>query len=240
MSAHPRIRMLLVDDHALFRRALANLIRAEPDFEVAGEAADGIEAVAQAAALRPDVILMDMRMPHATGPEATRRILETTPDAKIVMLTVSDDEDGIFDAVKSGARGYLLKTIEPPTLFDALRGVVRGEAALSTDMAAKILLAFTPQAHRPAAAPACPDLIPRDQEIIAMVADGKTNKEIATALGLAEATVKNHLKTLLATLHLENRVGIAVFALGEHGAHSSKGPVPRATTGTAAPSAGSG
>ena len=217
MTGATRIRVLLADDHALFRKALAILFREEPDFEVVGEAADGIEAIAQAAALRPDVILMDMRMPRADGPEATRRILETSPDAKIVMLTVSGDEDSVVDAVQSGAQGYLLKTIDPPALFDALRGVVRGEAALASGVATTIMRAFTRAGLRSAVGtPPRAELNAREREIVALVAEGKSNKEIATRLGLAENTVKNHLKNILATLHLENRVQVAVSVLNEH------------------------
>jgi DNA-binding NarL/FixJ family response regulator len=217
MTGATRIRVLLADDHALFRKALAILFREEPDFEVVGEAADGIEAIAQAAALRPDVILMDMRMPRADGPAATRRILETSPDAKIVMLTVSGDEDSVVDAVQSGAQGYLLKTIDPPALFDALRGVVRGEAALASGVATTIMRAFTRAGlHSAVGTPPRAELNAREREIVALVAEGKSNKEIATRLGLAENTVKNHLKNILATLHLENRVQVAVSVLNEH------------------------
>lgn len=217
MTGATRIRVLLADDHALFRKALAILFREEPDFEVVGEAADGIEAIAQADALRPDVILMDMRMPRADGPAATRRILETSPDAKIVMLTVSGDEDSVVDAVQSGAQGYLLKTIDPPALFDALRGVVRGEAALARGVATTIMRAFTRAGLNSAVGtPPRAELNPREREIVTLVAEGKSNKEIAAQLGLAENTVKNHLKNILATLHLENRVQVAVSVLNEH------------------------
>ncbi len=210
--------MSCANDHALFRKALAILFREEPDFEVVGEAADGIEAIAQAAALRPDVILMDMRMPRADGPAATRRILETSPDAKIVMLTVSGDEDSVVNAVQSGAQGYLLKTIDPPAPFDALRGVVRGEAALASGVAtASVVRAFTRAGlHSAVGTPPRAELNPREREIVTLVAEGKSNKEIAAQLGLAENTVKNHLKNILATLHLENRVQMAVSVLNEH------------------------
>ena len=216
MTGATRIRVLLADDHALFRKALAILFREEPDFEVVGEAADGIEAIAQAAALRPDVILMDMRMPRADGPEVTRRILETSPDAKIVMLTLSGDEHRIVDEVQSGAQGYLLKTIESPALFDALRGVVRGEAALASGVATAMMRAFTRAGLRSAVGtlPRA-ELNAREQEIVALVAEGKSNKEIATRLGLAENTVKNQLKNILATRHLENRVQVAVSVLNK-------------------------
>ena len=236
MTGTTRIRVLLADDHALFRTALATLFREAPDFEVVGEAADGLAAIAHAAALRPDVILMDLRMPHVDGPAATRRILATRPDAKIVMLTASGDEDGIVDAVQSGAQGYLLKTIEPPALFEALRGVVRGEAALARGVATTLLRAF-PQAGLRAAGGTPPRaaLNARAQAIVALVAEGKSNKEIATQLGLAEHTVKTHLTTILATLHLDNRVQVAVFALRMQGVPPTHGAVPQGPVATAAP-----
>ena len=177
---------------------------------------------------------MDMRMPRADGPEATRRILETRPDAKLVMRTVSGDEDGVVDAVKSGAQGYLLKTIDPPALFDALRGVVRGEAARSSGLAAKIMLAFARQAQRPAAtAPPGSDFSLRAQKVMALVVDGKSNTETATALCLAENTVKN----ILATLHLGHRVQVAAFALRTQGVPPAHGAVPQVPADTAAPCA---
>lgn len=216
MSDTPRIRVLLVDDHTLFRQGIASVLRAEPGFEVAGEAGDGAEALAKAPAVRPDVILMDVRMPKMSGLEATRRILATLPNVKILMLTMSEDEDAVFEAVKGGAQGYLLKTIEPADLFDALRGVVRGEAPMSSGLAAKLLREFARRAQQPPEpAPSRTKLGPREQEILALVADGKTNKDIATALALAENTVKSHVKNILEKLHLENRVQAAVFAVRE-------------------------
>lgn len=214
MSGSARIRVMLVDDHALFRKGLANLLRAEPDFEVVGEASDGLEAIGMASALHPDVILMDVRMPGMSGPEAARHVLAALPDVKVLMLSMSDDEDAIFEAVRNGAHGYLLKTAEPAELFEGLRGVIRGEAPLSTGLAVKVLREFARLAHEPPApVPPRPALSPREKEVLVLVADGKTNKEIAAALAIAENTVKNCVKTVLEKLHLENRVQAAVFAL---------------------------
>jgi len=220
MSGSARIRILLVDDHTLFRKGLANLLRVEPDFEVVGEAADGLEAIAQAPVLQPDVILMDVRMPRVSGLEATRQILGVLPQTKILMLSMSEDEEGVFEAVKNGAQGYLLKTADPEELFEALRGIVRGEAPLSGSLAVKLLREFARLAHEPAVpAPPRTVLSQREKEVLAHIADGKSNKEIATALAVAENTVKNCVKTVLEKLHLGNRVQAAVFALS-HGSLS--------------------
>ena len=216
MSGSARIRVLLVDDHALFRKGLANLLRAEPDFEVVGEAANGLEAIGKASALQPEVILMDVRMPGLSGPEAARHVLAAFPDVKVLMLSMSDDEDAVFEAVRNGAHGYLLKTAEPVELFEGLRGVIRGEAPLSAGLAVKLLREFARQAHEPPATAQPQDaLSPREKEILTLVADGKSNKEIATVLTIAETTVKNCVKTILEKLHLENRVQAAVFALSQ-------------------------
>ncbi len=210
------IRVLLVDDHTLFRQALASLLRAEPGFEVAGEAEDGAEAVAKASSVHADVILMDVQMPRVNGLEATRRVLAALPHVKILMLTMSEEDEIVFEAVKSGAQGYLLKTVEPTALFEALRGIVRGEAPMSGGLAAKLLREFARQGGRPQMPPPpLTKLDPREQEILALLADGKSNKDIATALALAENTVKGHVKRILQALHVENRVQAAVFAARE-------------------------
>ena len=225
MNDSPPIRIMLVDDHALFRHGIASVLRAEPGFEVVGEAQDGGEAIAQAPVLQPDVILMDVRMPRVSGLEATRRIRDMLPQTKILMLSMSEEEDAVFEAVKNGAQGYLLKTAKPEELFEGLRGVVRGEAPLSNGLAVKLLREFARLAHEPAVpAPLRAALSPREKEILALVGDGKTNKEIATVLALAENTVKNHIKIILEKLHLENRVQAAVFVLQEElGTPSSRG-----------------
>ena len=151
-SEYNRVRVLLVDDHVLVRKGLASLLQAEPDFEVVGEAIDGLEAIAMATDLRPDVILMSLRLPRMDGLEATRKILETQPAARIVMLSMSEDEDAVFQSLHSGARGYLLKTIEPKVLIDQLRDVLGVEAVLSRGLATKTLPEFArvarPRAER--------------------------------------------------------------------------------------------
>jgi two-component system, NarL family, nitrate/nitrite response regulator NarL len=210
------IRILLVDDHALFRKGIASLLAAEPGFEVVGEAGDGEQAIERAQELMPDLILMDVNMPGVSGPEAARRIMELLPYIKIVMLTISEDEQDLFEAVRAGAQGYLLKKIEPQALFETLRGVVRGEASISRLMAAKLLGEFSRQSKQ-SASPANrqAELTSREEEVLGLVARGKSNKEIAAALSIAENTVKNHLKNILEKLHLENRVQAATFALRE-------------------------
>jgi DNA-binding NarL/FixJ family response regulator len=210
------IRVLLVDDHALFRKGIASILAGERGFEVVGEASDGLEALERARELMPDVILMDIFMPGATGLEATRRIKEALPYVKIVMLTVSEEDQNLFEAIKSGALGYLLKKIEPSVLFAMLKGVVQGDAPISRAMAGKILGEFARQARQQTpTAPLGADLSPREKEVLKLVTEGKSNKEIAAALTIAENTVKNHLKNILEKLHLENRVQAATFALRE-------------------------
>ena len=164
------IRVMLVDDHALFRRGIASILASERGFEVVGEAANGLEALDRARELMPDVILMDIFMPGANGLEATRRIKEALPYVKIVMLTVSEEDQNLFEAIKSGAQGYLLKKIEPQELFAMLKGVVQGDAPISRAMAAKILREFTHQARRAAPAPRPgADLSPREKEVLELV-----------------------------------------------------------------------
>lgn len=215
-NASAPIRIMLVDDHALFRKGIASLLAAEPGFEVVGEAGDGVQALEQVQELMPDVILMDVNMPRASGPEATRRIMAILPYVKIVMLTVSEDDQDLFEAVRSGAQGYLLKKIEPKGLFDTLRGVVRGEASISRLMAAKLLGEFSRQGNQQAVPNGRQtELSIREDEVLGLVAQGRSNKEIAAALTISENTVKNHLKNILGKLHLENRVQAATFALRE-------------------------
>ena len=212
----PSIRVLLVDDHVLFRRGMASLLREREEFDVVGEAMDGREAIQKARELMPDVILMDISMPKMDGIEATRSIKQELPYLKIVMLSASEEESDLFEAIKSGAQGYLLKKIEPQELFAMLKGVVQGDAPISRAMAAKILGEFAHQARR-TAEPSSPaaNLSPREKEVLDLVTQGKSNKEIAAALAIAENTVKNHLKNILEKLHLENRVQAATYALRE-------------------------
>jgi two-component system, NarL family, nitrate/nitrite response regulator NarL len=220
------IRILVVDDHVVFRKGLISLLSDQPEFEVAGEATNGREAVSKARELMPDIILMDVSMPDMDGLQATRRITQEIPNARIVILSVSDTDESLFEAVKRGAQGYLLKNIEPRALFSALKGVADGEASISRTMAAKVMGEFARQSSwvvsaRPAAA-----LSLRETEVLELVAKGKSNKEIASALAITENTVKNHLKNILEKLHLENRVQAATFALRER---LLKQPPPKST-----------
>lgn len=212
-----KIRVLLADDHALFLRGLASLLSSQADMEVVGEASNGEEACQQARELMPDVILMDIYMPGVDGLEATRRIKEEMPYVKIVMLTVSDEDKKLFDAVKSGAQGYLLKRIEPQELWEMLRGVSKGEAPISRAMAARILQEFQRQSHRRYAeeSPRGSRLSQREMEVLEMVTKGASNKEIGATLFISENTVRNHLRNILEKLHLENRIQAATYALRE-------------------------
>jgi DNA-binding NarL/FixJ family response regulator len=216
MKSTESIRVLLVDDHPLFRKGIVSLLSAEPGFAVVGEASNGQDAIEKARDLMPDVILMDISMPGVNGLEATQRIKAEFPYVRIVMLTVSDADENLFEAIKSGAQGYLLKKIEPQTLFSTLRKVVEGEAPMSGVMATKLLAEFSRQTRRASQSPtAVATLTEREREVLNHIADGKTNKDIASALSIAENTVKNHLKNILEKLHLENRVQAATYALRE-------------------------
>lgn len=207
------IRLLLVDDHALFRKGLVSLLRRESEFQVIGEAENGADAIAKAKQLKPDLVLMDIHMPEIDGIEATRRIREMLPSTRVVILTVSEDDKDLFEGIKCGADGYLLKKLEPEELYAMLRGVFQGEAPISRTTASKILNEFAVQARRKAAPQLEEELSAREKEVLQSLASGLTNKEIGNQLGIAENTVKNHLKNILAKLHLENRVQAATFAL---------------------------
>lgn len=207
------MRILLVDDHILFRKGLAQLLNSQPDFQVVGEAGDGFEALDKARELMPDLILMDINMPGCDGREATRLIKQALPYVVIVMLTVSDDDQDLFAALKNGAQGYLLKKMDPEDLFAQLRGLARGEAPLSRLLASRILNEFSRTAAPDAACER--ELTARERQVLQHVALGLTNREIAEKLVLSENTVKNHLRNILAKLHLENRVQAAAYALRE-------------------------
>ena len=207
------IRVLLVDDHNLFRKGLASLLAKEKDFQVVEEAKDGKEAFQKAKDLKPDLVLMDIYMPGGDGLQATRRITEALPSTKLVILTVSEEDKNLFEAIKCGAHGYLLKKVEIEELFEMLRGIFRGEAPISRATAAKILDEFAKQAQRSQAEIDAEHLSPREQEVLQLLTEGLTNKEIANKLGIAENTVKNHLKNILGKLHLANRVQAATLAL---------------------------
>jgi DNA-binding NarL/FixJ family response regulator len=208
------IRVLVADDHALFRKGVTDLLRGAEGFTVVGEAQNGRDAVAKALALQPDVVLMDVYMPGMDGLEAARRIKAALPSIMIVILTVSEEDQKLFEALKAGAHGYLLKNVEPEELFRTLRGVVRGEAFVTPSMAARILDEFTRKVQRPKEATSA-GLSPREREVLELLTRGAVNKEIAAALKIAENTVKNHLKSIMEKLHLENRVQVVAYALRE-------------------------
>lgn len=205
-----KVRVLLADDHALFRRGLASLLADRNDIEVVGEAGSGQEAIDRAREVMPDVILMDVRMPGLNGLEATRRIKEEMPYVRIVILTVSEDDEDLFTALKNGAQGYLLKNIDPEDLIACIHQVQRGEAPLAPPMASKILKEFSAPATRPG-----PTLTQRERQVLELVARGDANKEIARHLQISENTVKNHLRNILEKLHLQNRVQAVMYALRE-------------------------
>ncbi len=218
------MRILLADDHGLFLEGLQNLLRAG-GYEVVGAAHDGLEALRLARALQPDVILMDVRMPNCDGLTATRLIQAELPQIKIVMLTTSAEDADLFEALKSGASGYLLKNLQPNELFDYLTGLARGEAPLSRELSARVLQEF---AHQAAAleereapglrgAPPGPDLTDRQREVLELVVTGLTYKGVAAALNLSEHTVKYHMGQILQRLHLKNREQLVAYALRSGG-----------------------
>lgn len=210
------IRVLLVDDHILFRKGISKLLAAQADIEVVGEAGDGQEALEKARELMPDLVLMDIAMPGMSGRQATRIVKEEMPYVKIVMLTVSERDSDLFEAIRSGADGYLLKDLEPEELYRLCRGVFRGEAPLSPLMAAKILREFSSLADvREETVGPAGRLTPREIEVLELIVKGRTNREIAHALCVAESTVKNHVRNILAKLHLKNRAQAAAYAVRE-------------------------
>jgi DNA-binding NarL/FixJ family response regulator len=208
------LRILLVDDHVLFRKGVAALLATRQDLQVVGEAGDGLEAIEMARETLPDVILMDINMPRCDGLEAIRQIKREMPHVTIVMLTVSEDDKHLFEAIKGGAQGYLLKNLEPYQLYDLLTSISKGEAPLSGVIAAKIIKEFTRPNPGVANAPEILDeLTDREMMILQLVVEGKTNGEIASALVISENTVKIHVRNILEKLHLQNRIQAAVYAV---------------------------
>jgi DNA-binding NarL/FixJ family response regulator len=210
------IRILLVDDQSLFREGLRTLLSLHEDIEVVGEAGNGQEAVDAAAALRPDVILMDLRMPVLDGVAATRRLKESGHPARVIVLTTFDDDETVFDGLRAGAVGYLLKDVSSEKLVEAIRAAAGGESFLQPSITAKVLAEFTRLEERAAPAPAPPALVEplsdRELEILRRVAAGDSNKEIAAALFITEGTVKNHVTNILGKLGVRDRTQAALRA----------------------------
>lgn len=202
------IRVLLVDDHQLFRRGVASLLSGREDIEVVGEANNGAEAVERARELMPDVILMDIKMPRLDGIAATKQLKTEIPYVRIMMLTVSETDEDLFEAIKAGASGYLLKNVDPEYLIASVQQVQRGEVPIAPTMAAKILRELTAPAETTVQA-----LTGRERQVLELLAGGLANKEIAFQLKISENTVKNHLRNILEKLHLQNRVQAALYAV---------------------------
>ena len=215
--ADETLKVLIADDHALFRRGLQMVLKQEPDIEVVGEAGDGHEAVQKANELMPDVVLMDVRMPKRSGIEATEQIKDLLPHVKILMLTISDEEADLYDAIKAGASGYLLKEISIDEVADAIRSVWAGQSRISPSMASKLLTEFaaiSKRAEERQQLPA-PRLTEREMEVLKLVAQGMNNRDIAKELFISENTVKNHIRNILEKLHLHSRMEAVVYAVRE-------------------------
>lgn len=210
-----RIRIFLADDHHLFRISLARLLDAEEGMAVVGQASSGEEAMAAVRKLRPDIALLDVHMPGMGGVEATRHIRSECPETRVVLLTVCEDEETLFQAVKAGAQGYVLKNITPDILLEHLREVVKGGSVISPAVASKILSEFAKLSRGGAQPPESP-LSAREREVLELVVKGFSNRDIAAALIISEHTVKNHLRNIMDKLQLENRVQLVTFAL-KHG-----------------------
>ena len=214
------IRVLLVDDHALFRSGVKALLQRHSDFEVVGESSDSLDGVKRARELKPDVVLLDLHMPGISGKDAVKLFLDESPDARIVMLTVSEAANDLVDTLRAGASGYLLKNIETETLLDSIRRAVAGDSVVSVEMTTKLVKGLRATGTRDHASEDKETLSPREHEILGYVAKGASNKEIARTLDLAESTVKIHVQHILRKLNLSSRVQAAVYAI-ENGLASS-------------------
>lgn len=206
-----KIKVLLVDDHSLFRSGVKALLQREEAVEVAGEAGNALEGIELARTLKPNVVLMDISMPGIKGTKAITALLEAAPFVNLLMLTVSENENDLFDAIKSGAKGYILKNIEPEDLIRSIKRVAAGEAVISGNLTGKIMdefrnLVIQKEEHKEV-------LTPREKEVLLLLAEGKSNKDIATDLNLSESTVKIHIQHVLKKLNLKGRVQAAVYAM---------------------------
>jgi len=207
-------RIVIADDQALFREGLRTLLSIRPDMDVVGEAATGEEAVALVEALRPNVVLMDLRMPTVDGIQATARIRERWPEIPVLVLTTFDDDPNLFGALKAGAAGYLLKDVSSETLISAIQAAARGESFLQSTVTGRVVAAFARlmESGGPNAEALVLPLSPREHDIVSLLGSGASNKEIADRLNLAEGTVKNHVTSILTKLHVRDRTQAAIRA----------------------------
>lgn len=212
------IGILIVDDQSLFREGLRTLLSVQPDFKVLGEATNGEEALRLAVQFRPDIILMDLRMPVMDGATATQRLREIIPNSRVIVLTTFDDDENVFDGMRAGAVGYLLKDVSSEKLFEAIRAAHRGEYFLLPSITAKVMAEFSRMSRLapPVTEVLAEPLSPRELEILRLVATGASNRDIAETLVIAEGTVKNHLTNILSKLSVKDRMQ-AVIRAREYG-----------------------
>ena len=212
-----RIRVLVADDHALYRRGLEMVLSQEDDIEIVGEAGDGAEAIQRAEELLPDVVLMDIRMPRRSGIEACTAIKDVAPSTKIIILTISDEESDLYEAVRAGANGYLLKDVPGEEIADGIRAVVGGQSLISPSMASKLLSEFATMIKKSEERPQLPvpRLTERELQVLKLVARGMANRDIAGELFISENTVKNHVRNILEKLQLHSRMEAVVYAVRE-------------------------
>jgi DNA-binding NarL/FixJ family response regulator len=213
-----KIRILIAEDQALVRRGTAMLLSMEPDMEVVGQACDGIEALALAERLRPDIVLMDLSMPRLGGVAATREITRMLPNSQVLVLTTLHDDESVFEAVRAGAHGYLLKDVTEQELLDTIRALRRGESKLTPQIARKVMDQFrrladdslrTPSAQ---AGTAADNLNDKEEKILRLIAEGMSNRQIAAAVFLAEGTIKNYVSRIMEKLHASTRTELALLS----------------------------
>jgi len=218
------IRILLIDDHTLFRSGVRILLQRQPDFEVVAEAGDGVEGIKRAKELKPDVVLLDLNLPGLSGLESLQLLTQDLPSCAVIILTVSEEADELGQALRDGARGYLVKNIDADVLTSAIRRAAAGESVIAESMTAKLVEQFRGQATLAAQAPGHAErhrLTARETQIVQCLARGASNKVIARELDVSESTVKIHVQNVLKKLNLTSRVQVAVYAV-EHGLHSEE------------------